>query len=272
MLDVHPPHHAATTWRDFLIHIATIVVGLLIAVGLEQSVEAMHHRHQRHQLEDDLRAEGISNLHIAITTLRFCDWMAQWQSQQAEELDRAAAQGRTPAYIPFRDRPAPFSRLSDAVWTVAQTSNMLNLLPRSEAERYAHPYYDVHVAAGQLQRIIELQHEHTEVLDAAAVDPRTDPLAAHTGSDYDLSRLNKEQLAEFRKVTREMIVAARVEAQYTLTTYALTWGTLNGYSDDENTRRRSEVNAAYYKNGGTAELLKKFPIPAENTPAPEENK
>ena len=25
MLDVHPPHHPASTWRDFFIHIITIV-------------------------------------------------------------------------------------------------------------------------------------------------------------------------------------------------------------------------------------------------------
>ena len=50
MLDIHPPHHAASTWRDFLIHIATIVIGLLIAIGLEQAVEAIHRRHERHQL------------------------------------------------------------------------------------------------------------------------------------------------------------------------------------------------------------------------------
>jgi len=46
MLDVHPAHHAATMWRDFFIHIATIVIGLLIAIGLEQTVEFFHHRHQ----------------------------------------------------------------------------------------------------------------------------------------------------------------------------------------------------------------------------------
>ena len=37
MLDVHPPHEVTHTWKDFFIHIATIVVGLLIAIGLEQS-------------------------------------------------------------------------------------------------------------------------------------------------------------------------------------------------------------------------------------------
>jgi hypothetical protein len=42
MLDVHPALHATTTWR-FFIHIATIVIGLLIAIGLEQTVELIHH-------------------------------------------------------------------------------------------------------------------------------------------------------------------------------------------------------------------------------------
>jgi hypothetical protein len=34
---IHPPHEAAHIWKDFYIDIATIVVDLLIALGLEQS-------------------------------------------------------------------------------------------------------------------------------------------------------------------------------------------------------------------------------------------
>ena len=59
MIDVHPPHHAASTWRDFFIHIATIVIGLLIAVSLEQTVEFFHHRHQRQELREGLQAAGV---------------------------------------------------------------------------------------------------------------------------------------------------------------------------------------------------------------------
>ena len=40
MLDVHAPHEAVHTWKDFFIHLATISVGLLVAVGLEQTVES----------------------------------------------------------------------------------------------------------------------------------------------------------------------------------------------------------------------------------------
>jgi hypothetical protein len=42
MLDVHPPHTAVHGWKDFWIHLATISIGLLIAVSLEQSVEWLH--------------------------------------------------------------------------------------------------------------------------------------------------------------------------------------------------------------------------------------
>jgi hypothetical protein len=46
MLDVHAPHDSIHTWKGFLIHIATITTGLLIAIGLEQLVEHLHHRQQ----------------------------------------------------------------------------------------------------------------------------------------------------------------------------------------------------------------------------------
>jgi hypothetical protein len=58
MLDVHPPHAPTHTWRDFFIHIATIVIGLLIAVGLEQAVEGIHHKHQRQELRDGVIADS----------------------------------------------------------------------------------------------------------------------------------------------------------------------------------------------------------------------
>ena len=61
MLDVHPAHHAASTWRDFFIHIAAISIGLLIAIGLGQTVEYLHHRHQVADLREALRIEREQN-------------------------------------------------------------------------------------------------------------------------------------------------------------------------------------------------------------------
>jgi hypothetical protein len=69
LLDVHPPHHAAHSWRDFFIHIATIVVGLLIAVGLEQSVEHLHWRHEVEAQRAAMDAELSENAAFAYERL-----------------------------------------------------------------------------------------------------------------------------------------------------------------------------------------------------------
>jgi hypothetical protein len=55
MLEAHAPHGDIQTWKGFLVHIGAIVIGLLIAVALEQSVEFLHHRHQRLYLEEQMR-------------------------------------------------------------------------------------------------------------------------------------------------------------------------------------------------------------------------
>jgi ankyrin repeat protein len=45
VLDVRVPH-STYMWKDFFIHVAVIVVGLLIAVGLEQTEKYFHYRQQ----------------------------------------------------------------------------------------------------------------------------------------------------------------------------------------------------------------------------------
>jgi hypothetical protein len=57
MLDVHAPEHGIHGVRDFFIHLLTITAGLLIALGLEAGVEALHHRHQREEAEAMIRQE-----------------------------------------------------------------------------------------------------------------------------------------------------------------------------------------------------------------------
>ena len=61
MLEVHPPQHAVSSWRDFFVHIATIVVGLLIAVGLENAVERIHDHYELSETRAALVQEQKAN-------------------------------------------------------------------------------------------------------------------------------------------------------------------------------------------------------------------
>jgi hypothetical protein len=61
VLDVHPPHEPVHGWRDFILHLTTITIGLLIALSLEGLVEWQHHRHLVHDAEAGLQTEIRGN-------------------------------------------------------------------------------------------------------------------------------------------------------------------------------------------------------------------
>jgi hypothetical protein len=150
MLDVHPAHHAATTWRDFFIHIATIVLGLLIAVALEQTVEFIHHRHQRHQLQEDLHDEAEQNLEVIDRDLKMQN-LESWFEQAMRVATPASPQNTIhvtlppPPCLPGSVGTAEFRYFapSQAVWTTAKEGNLVALLPVEQSRmqaRLAHNY------------------------------------------------------------------------------------------------------------------------------------
>jgi hypothetical protein len=148
-LYVHPPHHAATTWREFFIHIATIVLGLVIAVCLEQTVELLHHRHQRQQLEEDLHNEAEQNLQVIDRDLKMQD-LEPWFEQA---MHAASAPEKSKIHVSLA--PAPclpgsvgtaeyrYFAPSQAVWTTAKEGGLVSLLPVEQSRmqaRLAHNY------------------------------------------------------------------------------------------------------------------------------------
>jgi hypothetical protein len=144
MLDVHPPHTPTHTWKDFFIHIATITVGLLIAIGLEQTVEAIHRSHQRHQLQEDLHEEAEKNREIILRDLTM-ESQLSWFQSAAKAAGTGAKAGKVSLTLP--EAPchagylgAPSARYfapSEAVWTTAKESGLTALIPAQQARIYA---------------------------------------------------------------------------------------------------------------------------------------
>ena len=137
MLDVHPPHHIPNTWRDFFLHIATIVVGLLIAIGLEQTVEYIHHRHEATETRERIRAELTEDRDVI--------------RQNTFSLEAARLQLQTDSSI--LSQPAPqrdaltklkyswsLNVVSVSAWEMARQTDALSLLKPEEAEEYSYLY------------------------------------------------------------------------------------------------------------------------------------
>ena len=147
-MEVHPPHHPLHSWRDFLIHIVTITIGLLIALGIESAAEAMHHRHLLHHAETNLHAELAVNRELIAKDER---QLAAAKSQYTENLrlftaarDHAAATTE-PQFRWSWDGP------ESAAWSAARDTGAIALMPYETAQAYS-------VVYGQ-QEFVERQAE-----------------------------------------------------------------------------------------------------------------
>jgi len=145
MIDVHPPHHAANTLRDFLIHIATIVVGLLIAIGLEQGVEMLHERHAIHESHEALQREYEENAQRVTKETQFWRRGAAALQNNLFVLRYLQQHPGTPEdKLPGR----LFWGLSNevfahAAWDSAQQTGIVKLLPQGEATEDAFLYLEL---------------------------------------------------------------------------------------------------------------------------------
>ena len=188
MLDVHSLHRAPTAWKEFLLHIATISVGLLIAIGLEQAVELIHRHHELNRLRSDLRTEGLQNrdgITVAIEYLkRGMTWDLDASSVTRSEESHSASAETYPdrsVLVKARSTLTRFVTPSSAVWDVAKTNGTQVLLPRVEAAGYA-----------------RLEHFHEQVLNAYWDYRRSgvelDSVEARFSSDPEARRPNLSSL------------------------------------------------------------------------------
>ncbi len=162
MFDVHLPQHTHT-WRDFWIHLGTITVGLLIAVGLEQGVEKLHHLEQGRQLAQDLQKEAQLNRQRLEFNEAALDkemaWLLRLRRDVSALRDGASKQSfiypqKLEIYPTNPNRSS--SRLpAVTVWNTAKESNLIQLLPTERARNYNEVYREADLAADVLVGLLD---------------------------------------------------------------------------------------------------------------------
>jgi hypothetical protein len=127
-MHIHKPK-APRGARELLTEIGVIVVGIVIAIVLEQIVEVQTHQFQRRELEEQLRTDIKDNRSIITQDISAAHGVISWASEQASAVERAGLSG------PLLMRRMPGSRLyrPDAgVWPAAKANGRANLLPTGE--------------------------------------------------------------------------------------------------------------------------------------------
>jgi hypothetical protein len=142
VIDIHPPAHGGITRRDFFVHLFIVVLGILIAIGLEQAVEYIHHRHQLAEAHSELATEYKINLAVYRTQrAEFSRFIPILQRDIAIFTYLRAHPG-----APRSSWPGEFSwyhalpNYVDATWKSLQGTETLALMPQSDVQRYTTLY------------------------------------------------------------------------------------------------------------------------------------
>ena len=146
MLDVHPPHEPINSWKGFILHIATIVIGLLIAVGLEQTVEYFHHRHEVREAREALAAEHEENIrryhdNVRGHLLRLANQNNDQRVLRYLLAHPDAPQDKLPGVMTFGE--ITLAEPVESAWSTVEHSEVASLLPPAELRDLASEYKEL---------------------------------------------------------------------------------------------------------------------------------
>lgn len=136
-MDIHKPH-AAKTWREFFIEIGTVVIGILIALALEQTLSAWHDAQAAREARAAIRAEIKANLGELNTRLAVQDCVSRRLDRIGDLLNTAQSGPVTPQPSWIGQPPIEF--LASQRWQAATSSGRASLFDPAEQGRYAAVY------------------------------------------------------------------------------------------------------------------------------------
>lgn len=188
-MEVHPPEHGIHSWREFFVHMGTIVLGLLIAIALEQSVEALHRRHERADLREALHGESEQ----IIADARSCDAVLRGQivaaMQNKDAAFRVLWSGESGESVPAYSTPEALEYPFDPIFRSALATSRVALLTPDETNAYMEITYDMD----------QIKSSYNEYSDAVHERERFEtelPRSAST-NHIDLKRLDRPTLQRY---------------------------------------------------------------------------
>jgi len=212
MLDVHAPHESIHTWKSFFIHIATIVVGLFIAVSLEQTIEFFHHRHIRLQLEEQMQEVFSGDLESDASSLEqfdaFRDYLFQVRAAIAARLDGRQDPAPPPAADPRMATFVTFPSL--APYDAAKENGTVAYLPTARIRIYNRVAFQRELTA------IAREHWFAGLAALAAFNERyTDSTGnlemGGVSTAPDLTKLSHPELTEYLGIVAALIKETDLE-------------------------------------------------------------
>jgi hypothetical protein len=211
VIDIHPPHQAAHSWRDIFVHLATITVGLFIALSLEGCVEWQHHRHLVHEARENIRSEMQDNqkeLKSALNVIHKEQAEVKSDIEALKKLKQNPEAHGLSVNLRFSN-----SGLANASWSTAHETGAFSFMGYPEVKKYAEVYDTQKLFADQTTRVTGAYTNSFSVIYIFDVDEK----AAKSVKNDDVTAAIQKVLAVQSELMVYDSIAAELDRQYSET-------------------------------------------------------
>ena len=132
-MDIHKPK-SVHNWRELAKEIGIIVIGVVIALGAEQAVDAIHWMNQVAVGKGALRAAFVREADNAALRATQNDCIAQRLAYLSQVVQQASDSGRLPAITAFGH--PPFVPWTIGAWDALVTNGTVSHVPRDTMIQY----------------------------------------------------------------------------------------------------------------------------------------
>jgi hypothetical protein len=187
-MDIHPPHGAIHTKKDFFIHLLTIILGILIALSLDAMLHWMEHRSLVREARRNLAAE-IRHNHNELNNTLLGLRKSEEQVKQIVTVIKELKSQQRPDVSPMSVGMDGASLYSTS-WNAANRSGAIGYMSYAEVERYS-ALYD------QQQLYLNLQDR--------AISPLLELFGLLKMKGADLKRLPTRDLEEIERTAHQLL-------------------------------------------------------------------
>jgi hypothetical protein len=140
-MELHVPHGSVRSIKDFLVHIGIVTVGVIIALGLSQLVEAYHRSGMAAETLEGFRRE----ITFAETQVKgVVDAIPAWRTQIEAEIDKLSAMPTQGAgQVPIQYPETAYQIIRKASWDTAIATQVLEALPPDKVRGYELAYEEL---------------------------------------------------------------------------------------------------------------------------------
>lgn len=143
-MDIHPPTGAVHSLRDYVIHLSMVVIGILIALALENAL-GQHHAHElagraTHDMLAEIRSNDAQIAESLPTLEGLQKQLQQLLTTQKQAIDARRNHAPPPPDAPVESNSLAIPVLSNAAWNSALAMQAVGRIDVDTAEMLSRIY------------------------------------------------------------------------------------------------------------------------------------